>query len=62
MPPVDSTVEIRVETERYSSLEGGSGDQIKEIVNIVFNKSTQETRRTQLSRLILHKKEMSRKE
>ena len=32
----------------------------KKIVNIVFNKSTQETR-TQLFRLVLHKKEMLRK-
>ena len=29
---------------------------LKEIVNFVFNKSTQETRRTLLSKLILHKK------
>ena len=34
---------------------------LKEIVNFVFNKSTQETRRTQSSRLILHKKEMPRR-
>ena len=34
---------------------------LKEIVNLVFNKSTGETRRTRLSKLILHKK-MPRKE
>ena len=33
----------------------------KEIVNFVFNKSTQETRRTQLSRLNLHKTETLRR-
>ena len=33
----------------------------KEIVSFVFNKSTQETRRTQFSQLILYKNEMQRK-
>ena len=35
---------------------------LKEIVNFVFNKSTQEIRRTRLSRLILQKKETPKKE
>ena len=53
-----------VETERYSSKRRKrwyTRSSLKEIVNFVFNKSTQETRRTRLSRLILHKKETPRR-
>ena len=49
--------------QRYSSKwskQWSTRSSLKEIVNFVFNESTQETRRTLLSRLILHK-EMPRK-
>ena len=60
---IGSTEENSSWNERYSSKrrkEWSIWSSLKEIVNFVFNKSTQETR-TQLSRLILHKKETPRR-
>ena len=64
MPLLAQQKKIRVEIERYSSKRRKwwfTRSSLKEIVNFVFNKSTQETRRIWLSRLIPHKKEIPRK-
>ena len=61
---VGSTEENSGWNKRYSSKKRkrwSTRSSLKEIVNFVFNKSKQETRRTPLFRLILHKKETPRR-
>ena len=56
-PPSAQQEKIQVETKIFISKRRKrwlNRSSLKEIVNFVFNKSTQETRRTRLSRLILH--------
>ena len=59
MPPYVQRKKIRVETKTFISKRRKRWyirSSLKEIVNFVFNKPTQETRKTQLSKLILQKK------
>ena len=61
---VGSTEENLSWNKRYSSMRRkrwSTRSLLKEILNFVFNKSAQETKRTGLSRLILHKKEIPRR-